>query len=428
MESRRRKEWGGLGHDVATLLETMPKPTIAAINGFALGGGCELALACDIRYASSRAKLGQPEINLGIIPGWGGTQRLARACGIGFAKELILTGRVVDAEEALRRGLVNAVHDPVLEKALETARLLASKSPLALAAAKAATNDALQGDHAENLRREAEHFGGLFSTRGREGGSERVHREARAEVRRVASCSFAVCLSNFGTYADPHAAVRVAQAAEAAGWDGFFVWDHLAFVWGPPSADPWVTLAAVAAATETLTLGTAVTPLPRRRPQVVAQQLATLEALNGGRVVLGAGLGGNEKEFTAFGEDFDPHRRAKLLDDGLKIVREQLAGPDLDRRQQRAGAPPCLPLGRLGREQRRDRGHDDDAGRARAEGGSDRPRPRLRRRVQRLLVRRRRALCADYADAGATWWLENLHDRRLAPDELLARVAAGPAS
>jgi enoyl-CoA hydratase len=158
------KEWGALGHDVATLLETMPKPTIAAINGFALGGGCELALACDFRYASSRAKLGQPEINLGIIPGWGGTQRLARVCGIGFAKELILTGRVVDADEALQRGLVNALHDPVLESALETARLLASKSPLALAAAKAATNRALQGDHAENLRSEADHFGDLFAS------------------------------------------------------------------------------------------------------------------------------------------------------------------------------------------------------------------------------------------------------------------------
>ena len=82
----------------------MPKPTIAAINGFALGGGCELALACDIRYASSSAKLGQPEINLGMVPGWGGTQRLARVCGIGVAKELIFTGRTVDAERRCASG------------------------------------------------------------------------------------------------------------------------------------------------------------------------------------------------------------------------------------------------------------------------------------------------------------------------------------
>jgi enoyl-CoA hydratase len=157
-------EWGELGHRSAELLETMPKPTIAAIDGFALGGGCELALACDLRYAGSSAKLGQPEINLGIVPGWGGTQRLARVCGLGIAKELILTGRVVDAEEALRLGLVNGIRDPVLVKAREVAALLASKSALALAAAKRALNHALQGDHVENLRREAEEFGRLFAS------------------------------------------------------------------------------------------------------------------------------------------------------------------------------------------------------------------------------------------------------------------------
>ena len=160
------KEWGALGHETTRLLETMPKPTIAAVNGFALGGGCELALACDMRYASTGAKLGQPEINLGIIPGWGGTQRLARVAGLGFAKELILTGRTVDAEEALRRGLVGAVFEPgeLKEKALERARQLASKSPVALAAAKAAVNRAFQGEHAENLEQEAEHFGDLFDS------------------------------------------------------------------------------------------------------------------------------------------------------------------------------------------------------------------------------------------------------------------------
>jgi enoyl-CoA hydratase len=158
------KEWGALGHETTGLLETMPRPTIAAINGFALGGGCELALACDVRYASAKAKLGQPEINLGVIPGWGGTQRLARVCGIGVAKELILTGRTVDAEEALRIGLVNAVHDPVLDRALETAQLLASKSPIALAAAKAAINRALAGDAQWNLAAEAGDFGDLFSS------------------------------------------------------------------------------------------------------------------------------------------------------------------------------------------------------------------------------------------------------------------------
>ena len=112
--------FAALGHEVGRLLETMPKPTIAAVNGFALGGGCEIALSCDIRYASSNAKLGQPEVSYGLIPGWGGTQRLARTTTLGFAKELIFTGRFVDADEALRRGLVEDVVDPVLDKALET--------------------------------------------------------------------------------------------------------------------------------------------------------------------------------------------------------------------------------------------------------------------------------------------------------------------
>jgi enoyl-CoA hydratase len=159
------REWGELGHTVGNLFEACPQPTLAAVNGFALGGGCELALACDIRYASRAAKLGQPEINLGIIPGWGGTQRLARVCGLGVAKELILTGRIVDADEALRIGLVTAVFeaDELMDRTLETARLIASKSPIALGAAKRAINHALQGDHVNNLAGEADAFGQLFA-------------------------------------------------------------------------------------------------------------------------------------------------------------------------------------------------------------------------------------------------------------------------
>ena len=164
LDRDQAKGWGALGHEAARLLETMPRPTIAAINGFALGGGCELALACDLRYASSRAKLGQPEINLGIVPGWGGTQRIARVCGIGVAKELIFTGRTVDAEEALRIGLVNAIADPVLDRALETAHDLAAKSTLALALAKRLCNLTLGTDHAGGLETEADEFGALFAS------------------------------------------------------------------------------------------------------------------------------------------------------------------------------------------------------------------------------------------------------------------------
>jgi enoyl-CoA hydratase len=158
------KAWGGLGHETTRLLETMPKPAIAAVNGFALGGGCELALACDLRYASSGAKLGQPEINLGIVPGWGGTQRLPRIVGVGIAKELLYTGRNVDAGEALRIGLVNGVHDPVLDRAREVAHVLAAKSAVALRILKGLANRTLGGDHAESLDAELDSFGELFSS------------------------------------------------------------------------------------------------------------------------------------------------------------------------------------------------------------------------------------------------------------------------
>ncbi len=160
------RAWGALGHRCAELLETMPKPTIAAINGFALGGGCEMALACDLRLAATTAKLGQPEINLGILPGWGGSQRLARTTTLGYAKELVLTGRTVAAEEALAHGLVNAVHEPgdLLPRARELAAELASKSPLAMAAAKEAMNLSLAGDRRSNLEAEARLFAMLFAT------------------------------------------------------------------------------------------------------------------------------------------------------------------------------------------------------------------------------------------------------------------------
>ena len=158
--------WGSLGHECGRLLESMPKPTLAAVNGLALGGGCELALACDIRYASEQAKFGQPEINLAVIPGWGGTQRLARAVGPALAKDLILTGRTIDAAEALRIGLVSAVypHGELLERVLETAGSLVKKSPLALSAAKDAANRALQGDLSAGLSYEAILFAALFAS------------------------------------------------------------------------------------------------------------------------------------------------------------------------------------------------------------------------------------------------------------------------
>jgi alkanesulfonate monooxygenase SsuD/methylene tetrahydromethanopterin reductase-like flavin-dependent oxidoreductase (luciferase family) len=238
---------------------------------------------------------------------------------------------------------------------------------------------------------------------------------------------FAVCLTNFGTYADPTQSVRVAETAESAGWDGFFVWDHLAFVWGPASADPWVTLAAVAAETGSLTLGTAVTPLPRRRPQVVAQQVAALDALSAGRAVLGAGLGGNRKEFEAFGEDFDEHRRARLLDEGLALVRELWPGPIW------IGGSSAPALRRAAR-------WDGWIANSLATDGSMAMTPEaVARGVERIgrgagfeiacngySTPHDAGLVAEYAAAGATWWFENLNDRRLDPEGVLARVRAGP--
>ncbi len=163
LEARR---WGELGQACARLLEETPKPTVAVIDGWALGGGCELALACDIRIASTSARLGQPEINLGVIPGWGGTQRLARATTLAFAKDLVLTGRTVDAAEALEHGLVSAVYEPdELEgKTRELVATLAAKSPLALRYAKEALNGALAGVHRANLETEERLFAMLFAS------------------------------------------------------------------------------------------------------------------------------------------------------------------------------------------------------------------------------------------------------------------------
>ena len=132
------KAFADAGHAVGDALESAPFPSIAAVNGFALGGGCELAMACDFIYASDKAKFGQPEVNLGVIPGFGGTQRLARRVGLGKARELCYTGDVIGAEEALRIGLVNAVYplEELLPAAREVAKKIATKGPLAIAQCK----------------------------------------------------------------------------------------------------------------------------------------------------------------------------------------------------------------------------------------------------------------------------------------------------
>jgi enoyl-CoA hydratase len=153
-------------------MENCPKPVIATINGYALGGGCELAMACDLRIASTKAKLGQPEIKLGLIPGGGGTQRLPRLVGEGKALELILTGDIIDAEEALRLGLVNQVVAPEMLEArtMELAGKIAEMSPVALAMAKKAVKNAARMDLATGLEAESDLFALCFSSEDKEEG------------------------------------------------------------------------------------------------------------------------------------------------------------------------------------------------------------------------------------------------------------------
>ncbi len=160
----------GRFQDVFTRLEQLPVVTIAAINGYALGGGCELALACDLRVCAENSQLGQPEIQLGVIPGAGGTQRLPRLIGPSRAKELIYTGRLVAAQEALEIGLVNKVvaPDAVYPTALEWAQEFAAGPTVALMAAKQVIHNGLQGDIATGLTLERQAFAALFATEDQE--------------------------------------------------------------------------------------------------------------------------------------------------------------------------------------------------------------------------------------------------------------------
>jgi enoyl-CoA hydratase len=161
------REFSSLGNNVFSKLENLKMPVIAAVNGFALGGGCELAMACDIRIAGNKAKFGQPEVGLGIIPGFGGSQRLARLVGKGTAKEILYTGDMVKAERAYEIGLVNRVVDAseLMAEAKKMAQTIASKSPLGVSFTKKAVNDGINLDLERAVSLEAELFGSLFSTK-----------------------------------------------------------------------------------------------------------------------------------------------------------------------------------------------------------------------------------------------------------------------
>jgi len=156
----------GKGQRILAKIRELSKPVVAVVNGYALGGGCELALACDFRIVSEKARFSQSEINLGLIPGWGGTQFLPRIIGATRAREMIMTGRMVDASEAYNIGLVNRVVplEKLDEEAVKFADALASGPPKALAAAKHLLNLSLQAPLDKGLEREAEHFSSLFPT------------------------------------------------------------------------------------------------------------------------------------------------------------------------------------------------------------------------------------------------------------------------
>ena len=165
------RNWGRMGQAILSKLENMPQPVIAAINGFALGGGCELAMACDIRIASEKAKFGQPEVTLGVIPGFGGTQRLARLVGKGRAKKLLFTAEMIDAAEAFRIGLVDkvAAADNLMNEAETMAEQIMSRSLLAVSLCKAAVNKGLDVDLESGLAYEAQGIWIMLCYSGSEG-------------------------------------------------------------------------------------------------------------------------------------------------------------------------------------------------------------------------------------------------------------------
>jgi enoyl-CoA hydratase len=160
------REFGLVGQSAFSLIEAIEKPVIAAINGFALGGGCELAMACDFRICSDVSKFGQPEVGLGVTPGFGGTQRLPRIVGTGMAKQLLYTGDVINAGEALRIGLVNAVvsADNLMDYVRQLARKIVSRGQISVRFCKVAVNEGMQTDIDRAMTLEADIFGLCFAT------------------------------------------------------------------------------------------------------------------------------------------------------------------------------------------------------------------------------------------------------------------------
>ena len=183
MDAAEGKAFGEKGAKVFRKIELLSKPVIAAVNGYALGGGCELAMCCDIRIASAKAKFGQPEVGLGITPGFSGTQRLPRLVGMGKAKELIFTAEVINADEACRIGLVNSVAEPeeLINTAVAMAEKIAGKAPVAVKYSKESINRGMQCSMDEAINIEANLFGLCFATEDQKEGMKAFMEKRKAK-------------------------------------------------------------------------------------------------------------------------------------------------------------------------------------------------------------------------------------------------------
>jgi alkanesulfonate monooxygenase SsuD/methylene tetrahydromethanopterin reductase-like flavin-dependent oxidoreductase (luciferase family) len=247
---------------------------------------------------------------------------------------------------------------------------------------------------------------------------------------------YGLYVSNFGSNSDPRHVTELAREGEQAGWDGLFVWDHLAFAWGQPSADPWVLLTSCAVATSRILLGTTVTPVPRRRVQNLAHTVATLDRLSGGRIVFGAGLGGNRGEFERFGEDFSREWRLTALEDGLATLRRWWDGDEVDGIRLLPPPERRVPIWVGGNSEealalaaRYDGWIANSAG---PEGVKLSPEEiagaaeRVQGDVVVLNGASGDAFPAEYEATGATWWMEAVHDWRGSPEEMVALVQDGP--
>lgn len=179
------REFGQIGQGVFSLIEGMSKPVIAAINGFTLGGGCELAMACDFRICTEKSLFGQPEVGLGVTPGFGGTQRLPRLVGTGMAKQLLYTGDTINAQEALRIGLVNAVvpAESLMDYVKKIANKIASRGSIAVRFCKDAVNEGMQTDIDRAMTIEADIFGLCFATEDQKEGMTAFVEKRKAEFK-----------------------------------------------------------------------------------------------------------------------------------------------------------------------------------------------------------------------------------------------------